>query len=168
MHNKASCHIQNCKKISCRSRYLNSNRLNISTAGVRVSKFCNRLSAYTVNKSLLCPRIERSGAYCFWPVHLFVCLTVCLSAKNFKHWPYLLISYVCSLWQDLSIGTKVFDLVTLKFDPLFKNFNIDHIIWMVSDRAFIFHMCVPYDKTFLLVPKFLTLWPWPWSLTHFS
>jgi hypothetical protein len=28
---------------------------------------------------------------------------------------------------------------------------------MVCDRAFIFHMCVPYDKTFLLVPKFVTL-----------
>jgi hypothetical protein len=39
---------------------------------------------------------------------------------------------------------------------------------MASDRAFIFHMCVPYDKTFLLVPNFLILWPWPWSLTHFS
>jgi hypothetical protein len=53
----------------------------------------------------------------------------------------------------------------MKFDPLLKNFNIGHIFWMVSDRAFIFHMCVPYDRTFLLVPKFLTLWPW--SLTHF-
>jgi hypothetical protein len=64
----------------------------------------------------------------------------------------------------------IFDLVTLtlKFDPLFKNFNIGYIFWMASDRAFIFNMCVPYDKTFLLVPKVLTLWPWPWSLTHFS
>ena len=26
----------------------------------------------------LCPRIERSGAYSFWPVRLFVCLSVCL------------------------------------------------------------------------------------------
>jgi hypothetical protein len=47
--------------------------------------------------------------------------------------------------------------LTLKFDPLFKNFNIGYIFWMASDRAFIFHMCVPYDKTFLLIPKFLTL-----------
>jgi hypothetical protein len=29
-------------------------------------------------------------------------------------------------------------------------------------------MCIPYDKTFLLVPNFKTLWPWPWSLIHFS
>jgi hypothetical protein len=73
----------------------------------------------------LCPRIERSGTYSFWPVRLFVCLSA-------------------------------------------KTFNIGHIFWKVSDKAFIFHMCVSYDKTFLLVPKFLTLWPWPWSLTHFS
>jgi hypothetical protein len=45
--------------------------------------------------------------------------------------------------------------LTLKFYPLFKNFNIGHIFWMASDRAFIFHMCVPFDKTFLLVPNFL-------------
>jgi hypothetical protein len=56
--------------------------------------------------------------------------------------------------------------VTLKFDPLFINFNIGHIFWMASDRAFLFHMCVPYDKTFLLVAKFWTIWLW--SLTHFS
>jgi hypothetical protein len=63
------------------------------------------------------------------------------------------------LWQDLSNGTKIFDLVTLtlKFYPLFKNLNIGNIFWMVSDRALIFHMYVPYDKTFLLVPKYLTL-----------
>jgi hypothetical protein len=56
----------------------------------------------------------------------------------------------------------------LKFDPLFKNFNIGHIFWMASDMDFIFHMYVPYDKTFLLVPNFLTLWPWAWSLNQFS
>jgi hypothetical protein len=46
-----------------------------------------------------------------------------------------------------------------------KNFNIGHIFWMASDMAFISYMCVLYDKTFLLVPNFLTLWPW--SLTYF-
>jgi hypothetical protein len=33
-----------------------------------------------------------------------------------------------------------------------KTFIIGHIFWMASDRAFIFHMCVPYDKNFLIVP----------------
>ena len=28
-------------------------------------------------------------------------------------------------------------------------------------------MSISRDKTFLWVPLFLTLWPWPWSLTHF-
>jgi hypothetical protein len=41
--------------------------------------------------------------------------------------------------------------------------------WMVGDRAFIFYvsLCIPCDKTFLLVhvPSFLT--SWPWSLTNF-
>ena len=35
------------------------------------------------------------------------------------------------------------------------------------DKAFILHMLVPCDKTFLSVPKNLTLWPWPWLLTYF-
>jgi hypothetical protein len=36
------------------------------------------------------------------------------------------ISHECSLWQDLSMGTKKFDHVTLTlmFDPLIKNFNL--------------------------------------------
>jgi hypothetical protein len=44
-----------------------------------------------------------------------------------------------------------------------KTLNIGHIFWMVRDRAFLFHMCVPYDKTLLLVPKCwpcnLDIWP---------
>ena len=28
-------------------------------------------------------------------------------------------------------------------------------------------MFIPCDKTFHMVPKFLTSWPWPWSLTYF-
>jgi hypothetical protein len=85
----------------------------------------NKVHNSKVFPQFLCPRIERLGAYSFWPARLFVCLSVC------------------------------------------KNFNIGHIFWMVNDRAFIFHMCVPYDRSFLLIPKSLTLWPWPWSLTHF-
>jgi hypothetical protein len=55
--------------------------------------------------------------------------------------------------------------LTLKLDLLFKNFNVGHIFWMVSDRTFIIHICVPYDKTFLLVPKIFTFWSW--SLSYF-
>ena len=38
------------------------------------------------------------------------------------------ISHVYPLWQDLSLHTIIFDLVTLtlKFDLLFKNSNLGH------------------------------------------
>ena len=77
-----------------------------------------------------------------------------------------------SLWQNLSIDTKIIDLVTLtfEFDLLLKNFNIGNNFWMVSDRAFIFHIYIyiPCDKTFPLIPKFLTLWLGPLRLTYFK
>ena len=81
------------------------------------------------------------------------------------------IAHVYSLWQELSCGTIVFDLVTLTLklhvDLLLKNFNLGNNFLTRRDRAFILHMCIPCDKTFHLVPYFLTSWPWPWSLIYF-
>ena len=57
--------------------------------------------------------------------------------------------------------------VILSFCPPLWNFNLANNFWTVSSRALIFHRNIPCDKTFLLVPLLLTLWPWPWSLTHF-
>ena len=31
-------------------------------------------------------------------------------------------------------------------------FAIGYIFWVVSDRALIFHICIPYEKTFLNIP----------------
>ena len=45
--------------------------------------------------------------------------------------------------------------------------NLAYNFWTVSARALIFHMSIPCDKTFSWVPLFFTLWPSPWSLTHF-
>ena len=45
--------------------------------------------------------------------------------------------------------------------------NLDYNFWTKSDRALILHKCIPCDKTFLLIPKFLTSWPWPLLLTYF-
>ena len=47
-----------------------------------------------------------------------------------------------------------FELVTLTvtFDLLLKNFNIGHNFFIERDRAFIFGMCIPYDKTFPTEP----------------
>ena len=72
------------------------------------------------------------------------------------------------LWQYISHGTIIFDLVTstLKFDLLLKNFTIGHNVQTRRDRAFILHMCILYDKTFHMVPWNLTFWPWHWGLTH--
>ena len=74
-----------------------------------------------------------------------------------------------SLWQDLSVDTKIFDFVTLTltFDLLLKKLNLGNNFWTKRDRTFIFHMCISCDKTFLPIPKFLTPWPWPWLLTYF-
>ena len=75
-----------------------------------------------------------------------------------------------SLWQDLSVCTKKFDLVTLtlNFHLLFKKLNLGYSFWTKRDKAFILHMWVLYDKTFLFVLKILILWPWPWLLIYFS
>ena len=48
------------------------------------------------------------------------------------------------------------------------NFNLANNFWTVSAKAFIFHMNIPCNKTFPLVPLLLTLWSWPCSLTHFK
>ena len=76
---------------------------------------------------------------------------------------------VYSLWQDLSVDTKIFDFVTLTltFALLLKKLNPDHNFLTKRDRVFIFHMCISCGKTFLSKPNFLTPWPWPWLLTYF-
>ena len=62
-----------------------------------------------------------------------------------------------------------FDLVklTLKFDQLLKNFNLGHNFLTRRDRAFKLHIWISCDKTFHIVPLFLTSRPWSWSLTYF-
>ena len=57
--------------------------------------------------------------------------------------------------------------LTLTFDLLLKKLNLGYNFWTKRDKAFILHMLVPCDKTFLSIPKNLTLWPWPWLLTFF-
>ena len=60
---------------------------------------------------------------------------------------------------DKTFGTVIFYLLTLtlKFDLLLKNFNLGHNFLARRDGAFILDMCIPCDKTFHLVQKFLTL-----------
>ena len=61
--------------------------------------------------------------------------------QNYRMTPHraiIHISHVYSVWQDLSNGTDIFDLMTLtvNFDLYLENFG--HIFWTVWDRAFIF------------------------------
>ena len=46
--------------------------------------FYDSLCTNFFTSSFLCPRIEWSGAYCFCPACLSVCLFVCLSVVNFN------------------------------------------------------------------------------------
>ena len=82
------------------------------------------------------------------------------------------ISCVYSLWWGLPIHTKIFDLVTLTvtFDlhTCISKFNICHNFWTIRGRGFIFHIYIPCDEDFPLLPKLKTLWPSPWPLTHIS
>ena len=56
--------------------------------------------------------------------------------------------------------------LTVTFDLHLENFNSAHNFLTTGHKAFIFGMCVPYDKTFLMVLKILITWPWPWRLTY--
>ena len=55
----------------------------------------------------------------------------------------------------------------LDFWPSFEKLNFGYNFWTKKEKAFILNMLVPFDKTFLFVPKKFTLWPWPWLLTYF-
>ena len=45
--------------------------------------------------------------------------------------------------------------------------NLDYNFLTKGDRALILYKCIPCDKIFRSIPKFLTSWPWPWLLTYF-
>ena len=89
--------------------------------------------------SFLYPPQTKFGGYIgiTLSVCLSACLSVCLSVRLF----------VCS-----SVQNKL---------------NLDHNFLTKGDKALILHKCIPCDKTFLSIPKFLTSWPWPWLLTYF-
>jgi hypothetical protein len=59
------------------------------------------------------------------------------------------------LWQDLSMGTNSFDLVTitLVLDLLIENFNLGYIFWMVDTMNLTFHINIPCNKNYPWVPK---------------
>ena len=52
------------------------------------------------------------------------------------------------------LSTNIFNqvMLTLKFDLLMENFNPGHNFRTRRGRVFIFHMCIPSDKTLQTVP----------------
>ena len=73
-----------------------------------------------------------------------------------------------SLGGYIGITPSVCLSVRLSVRPSVQSkLNLGYNFSTNRDKAFILHMLVPCDKTFLSVPKNLTLWPWPWLLTYF-
>ena len=69
---------------------------------------------------------------------------------------YLIMLKVLTLWHWPSTLTYIS-----------KHFNLCHNLWTlkVNGRAFIFHMYIPCDEAFTIMPKVLTKWLWLWPLT---
>ena len=74
----------------------------------------------------------------------------------------ILIYFVCKntrfieYYQYFFLPPRINRLGAYSFCPVClsaKNFNIGHNFWMVSDRTFMFHMCIPSCKTFSSVPR---------------
>ena len=109
-------------------------------------------------------------------VRLSVCLSVCLSRVNLTlvitfqpieirlsyYTRWFLVTRPFCLYQKIYLVT-----LTLTFDLLLKKLNLGYNFWTKRDKAFILQVCIPCGKTFLSIPKNLTLWPWPWLLTYF-
>ena len=106
------------------------------------------------------PRTRSLGVYRDHPV----CPSVCLSRVNltlaitFKLKEIKLSYYTCVL----SLRTKNLTSWPWLLTYFWKKLNLRHAFLTKRDWAFIFHVCIPCGKTFLSVPKNLTLWPWPW------
>ena len=63
------------------------------------------------------------------------------------------ISHVYFFRPELSHRAIMFDLVTLtlKFDLLFKNFNLGRNFQTRRAKVFIMYMCIPCDKAFHVI-----------------
>ena len=124
-----------------------------------------RTSLCCIVALLLYPRKRGLGMYRNPPVCLFVCSSVCLSRVNvtlaitFEPKEIRLITYVGSLWQDLSVCTNNFKIVTLilTFDLLLQELNLGYNFWTKRDKAFILQACILCEKTFVSVPIFFYL-----------
>ena len=61
----------------------------------------------------------------------------------------------------------LFRLVIVSFCPPLWNFNLDNNFWQWVLELWYFTWIFPVVRPFRGYHIFITLWPWPWSLTHF-
>ena len=120
----------------------------------------------------------------FWTRRLCISNLVCSFPLEEGHTPFLknslcqvllkLDQYFYAPWDRRSGGILFLSClsfchsVILSFRHSPWNFNLANNFLTVVARALIYHMSIPCDKTFPWVPLFFTMWPWPWSLTHFK
>jgi hypothetical protein len=115
-----------------------------------------------------------TGWICWFVFLLFILFDFFKTSqgKIFKRYRvcYFNISYVCSLWQDFSIHWY-HNILPCDFDlevwPTFLKFNIGHVLWMVSDRAFVLYEIHTHMSMFLVTrPFYWDLNFWPRDLDH--
>ena len=106
--------------------------------------------------------------FCLWR-----CLSVTLPLRqkkkpfNLDHnfWPVWGRAFIFHMYipgEDTFPSIPIFfylATLTVTFDlhNLSKNINLDHNFWIISGRAFIFHMHVSYDEASQSIPKVLTV-----------
>jgi hypothetical protein len=95
------------------------------------------------------------------------CLTYILKTISFE-WYVLGVGYFTRVIVVTSPFCGYQQVWPWDVDLLTENFNLGHLFWLLCIRTFIFHMSVPWDKTFLEILITMTLWPWPWCLTYIS
>ena len=94
--------------------------------------------------------------------HALRCLVIYVTLKSFLQGHHLwfihenlFLQFPTSSLIIVAVFVKVghIKLVRLSIRPsvCLKNFNLAHIFWSINDRALIFSMHDPYDKSFLLV-----------------
>ena len=142
-----------------------------------LSTHCATGERFVVTQSraiFLCTRDRRLGCILFLSCQLSFYHSKILSETftlqiTFKQWVLELRYFTwVFLLTRLFCGSQHFLFYPWPWSLTFFGYTLTMLItWMVSARAFIFHMSISSDNTFPWIPTFLILWPWPYSLAYF-
>ena len=110
---------------------------------------CNRYSCSSIcTQSCVCRQVLLSR------------LQSCSVKQKYTGEWYHFIIPPANVYRNHSVCLSVRPSVQSKLNP-------DRNFFTKGDRALLLHKCIPCHKSFLLIPNFLILWPWPWLLTYF-